>query len=56
MDFFEQLKQSQVMISESLDSYGEGLFAHKYADNDPRKPKVEVFEYPISEKTREESL
>ena len=54
MDFFEQLKQYQIILNESYESHGEGLFTHKYADNDPRKPREEVFKYPLSDKTREE--
>jgi len=55
MDFFEQLKQSQIMLNDNLESYGDGLFTRKYADKDPRKPREEVFECPISEESKEES-
>ncbi|MCL2321743.1 MAG: ParB N-terminal domain-containing protein [Oscillospiraceae bacterium] len=51
MDFFEQLKEYQGIFN---DIDGDGLFIRKYADNDPRKPREEVFECPISEESREE--
>ena len=53
MDFFERLKLYQKEIDEDTDVYGQNFLPNKYVDNDPKKPKEEVYEYPLSEKARE---